>query len=106
MPARVVFLLTGSLLCSLALMLGAILQGQAGIDTYSRLLNQQNITILVIASTAAAATVSVMTFFHLPVSTSQAIVGAIVGIGLAQGSVEWSLLQRVVICWLATPIGG
>jgi len=41
----------------------------------------------------------------LPVSASQAIVGAITGIGLAMGSMNWAGLQKIIICWIATPLG-
>ena len=49
-----------------------------------------------------------MTVLALPVSTSQAIVGGILGIGIAsQGfaGVDWYRLLKIVICWVATPIG-
>ncbi len=46
-----------------------------------------------------------MTFLGLPVSTSQAVVGGILGIGLLKGSVNWGILWKIVICWVTTPIG-
>ena len=102
--SRIVSFRLAAILCGLAVILGAALQGQAGIHTYRNLVDQ-NTTTLLITSVAAAVTVIAMTFFRLPVSTSQAIVGAITGIGLAQNSIEWHPLQKVVICWVATPIG-
>ena len=41
----------------------------------------------------------------VPVSSSQAVVGAIVGISLLQGSsaIRWSVLGKIVMGWVATP---
>ncbi len=42
----------------------------------------------------------------VPVSSTQAVIGAIVGIGLVKGGkgIKWSLILRVVSGWIATPI--
>jgi len=42
----------------------------------------------------------------VPVSSSQAVVGAIVGISILQGSsgIRWSVLGKIVAGWIATPI--
>ncbi len=42
----------------------------------------------------------------VPVSSSQAVVGAIVGISLLQGlaGIRWGVLGRIVIGWVATPV--
>jgi PiT family inorganic phosphate transporter len=48
-----------------------------------------------------------MTILKLPISTSQAVVGAIIGAGIVNGSkIDPSSLIKIVICWIATPIGG
>ena len=59
-----------------------------------------------IMSFAAALTVFLMTLKKLPVSTSQAMVGAIIGLGIMKNDVNFSGLGKVVICWITTPIGG
>ncbi len=59
-----------------------------------------------IMSLAAALTVFLMTIKKLPVSTSQAMVGAIIGLGIMKNDVNLSGLGKVIICWLTTPIGG
>ena len=47
-----------------------------------------------------------MTYLSLPVSTSQSVVGAILGIGIAlQQTIHWGGLRKVVLCWIGTPIG-
>jgi PiT family inorganic phosphate transporter len=41
----------------------------------------------------------------VPVSSSQAVVGAIVGISILQGAsgIRWSVLGKIVTGWIATP---
>jgi PiT family inorganic phosphate transporter len=55
---------------------------------------------------ATAITMGFLTFLALPASTSQAIVGAIVGAGILSGTAEFSKLYKIVSCWVFTPIGG
>ncbi|MDC0358411.1 anion permease [Oligoflexia bacterium] len=102
--ARIISFRKASLLCAIAVILGAYFQGEAGLHTYRELADQNLQTILVTA-VAAAFTVTIMTFFRLPISTSQAVVGAIAGIGLATKTMHWAGLQKVVICWIVTPVG-
>lgn len=84
---------------------GAVLQGSGGMHTLGGL-TAQDLNSAFISSLAAALTVTVMTYFCLPVSTSQAVVGAILGIGIAlQQVIHWGSLQKVVLCWIGTPIG-
>lgn len=110
-------------LAAIFVILGAVLQGEAGIKTLSEDLKNKHqettsisetkeqtadkaVKIAVIASFAAALTVTLMTFFKIPVSTSQAVVGAIIGIGIMQQNVNFKGLGKVVTCWIGTPIGG
>ena len=102
--ARIISFRKAALLCALAVVLGAVLQGEAGIRTVSGLTDQSGPTLLLV-SFSAGITVTLMTIFRLPISTSQAIVGAIVGIGLSTQAMYWGRLEKVVICWVATPIG-
>jgi inorganic phosphate transporter, PiT family len=103
--SRIISYRRASILCGLAVIVGACLQGEAGIHTYRGLASQDVNTVLITALSAAL-TVTIMTLLALPVSTSQAVVGAIAGIGLATETMNWLGLQKVVICWIATPIGG
>jgi PiT family inorganic phosphate transporter len=83
---------------------GAVLQGGHGIETL-RSLTEQTSSSATVTVFAAAATIVLMTLLRLPSSTSQAVVGAIVGVGLMQRRLELAPLTKVVICWLATPLG-
>jgi len=103
--SRIISLRRACLLCGCVVVLGAVLQGQPGIRTLGGLTELTRTTLL-IASVSAGITATVMTFFRLPISTSQAVVGAVMGIGLAVGGhVNWAGLGKIVICWVATPIG-
>lgn len=102
--SRIVSFRKAAILCSAAVITGAVLQGRGGIHTLSGLTQQTHMTLLVV-SLSAAVTVTLMTVLRLPISTSQAIVGAIAGIGLSTGTMQWDGLAKVVTCWLATPVG-
>lgn len=96
---------TAAALAAVFVMVGALVDGQAAIDTL-RGLTHLNLNQAVIASVSAAATVTTMTLLGQPVSTSQAVVGAILGIGLLNGQINLAGLGKVAICWLGTPVGG
>lgn len=102
--SRMVRFRTAVILCAVFVLAGALLEGSAGLHTLSSLIEQTSNTAF-LASLTAALTVTIMTMIHLPVSTSQAMVGAIIGIGLAMGKNDFSGLTKVVICWVGTPIG-
>ncbi|MFH1614423.1 MAG: inorganic phosphate transporter [Planctomycetota bacterium] len=102
--SRIITFRKACILCGISVLIGAVLQGQAGIDTLSGL-TKQNITALVIISTASAATVTLMTVFALPTSASQAVIGAIIGAAMVTGDADFSGLKKVFICWIGTPIG-
>ena len=91
-------------LCGLTLILGAVLQGTEGIKTVSSL-TEQTIATAVIVTIAAGITGSIMTYLRIPISISQAVVGAVLGIGLATGNANYGGLLKIVLCWIGTPIG-
>jgi len=93
-----------ALLCAAGVVVGAVLQGGPGIETLSGLTEQTGSTVLIV-TVSAAVTVSVMTLARLPISTSQAVVGAITGIGLATERMNWAGIVKVVVCWVSTPLG-
>jgi PiT family inorganic phosphate transporter len=95
---------TAAALASVFVLLGALLQGQAGIETLKGL-TQFTLEQAVVSSIAAASTVTIMTILGLPVSTSQAVVGAILGIGILNQQLNLAGLGKVVACWFGTPVG-
>ena len=95
---------TAAVLASVFVLIGALLQGQAGIETLKGL-TQFTLEQAVVSSVAAATTVTIMTILGLPVSTSQAVVGAILGIGILNQQLNLAGLGKVVACWFGTPVG-
>jgi len=93
-----------AVLASIFVVIGAIVSGQAGIETLKGLTSIR-LDQAVISSVAAAVTVTIMTLLGLPVSTSQAVVGAIMGIGILNNQINLSGLGKVVACWIGTPVG-
>lgn len=102
--SRMVKFRTAAVLASVFVILGAVLSGRAGIETLKGL-TSFGIEEAVISSVAAALTVGLMTVFGLPVSTSQSVVGSIIGIGILSGQINYSGMGKVVACWFGTPIG-
>ena len=95
---------TAVILCASFVIVGALLEGQAGLKTLSGL-TTQTLNTAFISSLAAALTVTLMTILKLPVSTSQAAVGAIIGIGILHGDLNLSGLTKVALVWVGTPTG-
>lgn len=95
---------TAIILCALFVIVGALIGGAEGLNTLSGLA-KQTLNTAFIASLAAAITVTLMTVLKLPVSTSQAMVGAIAGMGILLGNLDFSTLTKVYIVWTGTPTG-
>jgi len=102
--SRMVRYWTAAVLCAVFILVGALLEGQAGIETLSGL-TSIDLEQAVVITVAAGLTVTIMTVFGLPVSTSQAAVGAILGIGFFNQEVNVTGLGKVVVCWFGTPTG-
>lgn len=95
---------TAAILASIFVLLGAVLEGEAGMHTVGGLSEFDRETAT-LASLGAAIAVTVLTFLRLPVSTSQAVVGAVIGVGIFKGGIDTSGLPKIVACWVGTPIG-
>jgi PiT family inorganic phosphate transporter len=92
-------------LTAVFVMIGALLEGPKCMDTISALTAIDPVAAFC-CTLAAGLTIAALTFFAIPASVSQAIVGTIVGAGLLAGRVDFSLLYKVVVCWVATPFLG
>ena len=103
--SRMVSFLAASALCATFVALGAVLEGQAGIATIGSLA-RQSLESATVTSVGAAIAITLMTLLRVPSSTSQAVVGAIIGVGLISGSaLHLRGLVKVVLCWIGTPVG-
>ncbi len=96
---------TAAGLLAVFVLLGALLGGRHGLETYAGL-SGTGLAAAFRAALGAGVAILVMTALRLPVSTSQAVVGAILGAALARGGpVDLSTLRKVVACWVTAPVG-
>ncbi|MCP4248718.1 MAG: inorganic phosphate transporter [bacterium] len=102
--ARVIRFSTAAGIAAAAIVAGAMLEGARGIETLGGLATSGR-QAAALTTVAAAVTVTIMTALRLPVSASQAVVGAIVGVGLVAGQPDFTGLPKIITCWVATPVG-
>lgn len=96
---------TAAILASVFVLVGALMEGQAGIETLKGL-TSLSLHQAVVSSVAAAVSVTIMTLVGQPVSISQAVVGGILAIGFLNHQLNLGGLGKVVTCWLGTPVAG
>ena len=102
--AKVVTYKTAIVLISIFVVVGALVEGHKSMDTVGAMSKMTPMTAF-IAAFSAGLCVAVFSYLSLPVSTSQAIMGAVLGIGLISGIPDLSKLYKVLLCWVFTPIG-
>ncbi len=90
---------------SMFVILGAVMVGSRGFVTYGAI-STQTILSSFIVMLAAGITVTLMTVLGLPVSGTQAVVGAIIGAGILAGGVNVQPLVMIFLSWILTPLGG
>lgn len=103
--ANIIKYRTAIILISVFVLMGALLEGHKPMDTVGTFSNLSATTAFV-SALAAGITVALMSYLSLPVSTSQAIIGSLLGIGIVFGFADFGKLYKVVICWVLTPIAG
>lgn len=92
---------------SIFVVIGAVLQGEGGAHTLGKLGSINEIGGAFTVALAAAVSVFWMTKLKLPVSTTQAIVGAIIGWNFfTQNETDYSSLTKIVSTWITGPILG
>ena len=96
---------TAVIIIAIFVILGAWFQGAEGIETLKSL-SPQTPTSAAVTALAAAFTVVIMTGLKIPVSTSQAVVGAMVMLSILRRQSQFEELPKIIICWVGTPIGG
>ena len=103
--ANVIRYRTAIILTSIFLVIGALLEGHKSMGTVGEM-STMTMTAAFIATFSAGLCMALFTYLSLPISASQAIMGAVLGIGLISGIPDFSKLYKVVLCWVLTPIGG
>ena len=105
--SRMVTFRKAAIIASVFVILGAVIQGAGASDTLGKLGAVNAIGGSFTVALAAAVTVYMMTKFALPVSTTQAIVGAIIGWNFFTGnSTDSKTLSQIVITWISGPVIG
>lgn len=92
-------------LISIFVMLGAWSMGAIGVETLQSI-TELSMKSAVQVTLAAAICVAIFTKLSVPISTSQALGGAIFTLAAMNGHLESSIFVKIVSSWVATPIGG
>lgn len=96
-----------AIIASIFVVLGAVLQGAGGSDTLGELGAVDALGGAFTVALAAGISVFWMTKLKLPVSTSQAVVGAIIGWNLfTSNPTDVNSLTKIVTTWISGPILG
>ena len=102
---RMIQFKTAAIVCSIFVILGAIISGSGTTETLGKLGSINALPGAFAACIAAGLSVYIMTKSGLPVSTTQAIVGAIIGWNLYTGSsTNIQVLITILGTWVLCPI--
>lgn len=102
---RMVRFTTAAAICSVFVIIGAVMGGSGAAETLGKLGAINALGGAFTVALSAGLTVYLMTRGALPVSTSQSIVGGIIGWNLFSGSAtEMSTLAKIVGTWVACPL--
>ena len=105
--SRMVSFTRAAVIASVFVILGAVLQGSGAADTLDRLGSVNAMGGAFTVALAAGLTVFSMTRAGLPVSTTQAIVGAIIGWNFfTNNAVDTRALTQIVTTWITGPVLG
>lgn len=87
-----------------AISLGTLLGGWRVIDKLANRITRITPYQGFSASTSGGLVLSAMTMLGIPVSTTHAMSGAIMGVGTTQGSaaVRWGVVREIIIAWIIT----
>ena len=100
------------ILFSIFTILGALIQGSFVIKTIGRgIVPEIDVVAALVAVVAAGAWVLTATLLGLPISTSQSMAGAVIGIGIAYviagvlelQEINWSIVLRIILSWVVSP---
>lgn len=96
---------TAAIITGVFVILGAWVSGSGAADTLSELGSVNEIAGAFVVCLAAAFTIYMMTKMDLPVSSSQAIVGAIVGWNIFTGYMtDFLIMNKILSTWILCPV--
>jgi PiT family inorganic phosphate transporter len=92
------------LICCAAIALGTLVGGWEVVKTMAKKITNLRPYQGFCAETSGGVVLSFITAFGVPVSTTHAITGAIMGVGATRGSsaVHWDTVRRIVVAWIVT----
>jgi len=103
--ARMIRFKTAAIYCSIFIILGSVISGAGASHTLGKLGAVNAIAGAFIVAFSAGISVYLMTKARYPVSTSQAIVGAIIGWNFFSGSLtDYNSLAKIVGTWVVCPV--
>jgi inorganic phosphate transporter, PiT family len=105
--SRMISFMRAAWIASIFVILGAVFQGRGASETLTSLGAVDALGGAFTVALCAGITVFLMTRASLPVSTSQAVVGAILGWTFFTGKgTDYSVLAKIVSTWISGPILG
>lgn len=103
--AKVVKFKLAAIIMSIFVIIGAVSSGSGASHTLGKLGAISSLSGAFIVALASAVTVFVMTKYGLPVSTSQSIVGAIIGWNIfSSNPTSIQTLTKIVMTWVLCPV--
>ena len=103
--SRMIQFRTAAIICSAMVLIGAVVSGAGASHTLGKLGAISTMAGAFTVALSAAVTVYTMTRLGLPVSTSQAIVGAIIGWNIfSQVDTDTEVVTKIVGTWFLCPI--
>jgi PiT family inorganic phosphate transporter len=92
------------LICCAAIAFGTLVGGWEVVKTMAKKITNLRPYQGFCAETSGGVVLSFITAFGVPVSTTHAITGAIMGVGATRGSsaVHWDIVRRIVTAWIIT----
>lgn len=99
-PPKLLLFISG-----VSIAIGAITYGKKVADTVGKRITQLDIPGAFVAQISSAFGMHLFSLFGIPVSTSSAIVGAVVGVGLVKGarSISKKTIVTILVGWISTP---
>jgi len=87
------------------LWMGALILGREVSKTVGREIIELSLLGAFVAQLSTGIAVFIFTNFGMPVSTTQAIIGGVVGVGLTKGikTANWNTLKKIMLGWILAP---
>jgi PiT family inorganic phosphate transporter len=96
---------TAAIICSIFIILGSVISGAGAAGILNKLGSVNEIGGAFTVTLSAAIALLIMTRFKLPASTTQSVVGAIIGWNFFAGAkTDYTALTKILATWLVSPL--